>query len=673
LTMTTSYQNKRAQHVLETESSDLQTATELECAPFFVDLTTLSEGQLDHLRGVGLLPPKIDAGLGHAAATRMCAKAADMLGVSESADGSRSVDENDDADDDERIVILEEIRGDQKRPTNNSNRQDPRNINIQKEEEERHSPAVDPYAIRLLRSQHVDYLTHSLSNPLSKGFVSLDASHPWMVYWILHSLDLLGHFDLFSSFTSNANANAKGDMTMREVEAFQKADLLTRVVSTLSHCWSGVCVEFSSRDVQGDDKLRELVRSQEITNKERNKDSGDGTVTIIGGGFGGGPSQMPHCAPTYAAVLALSIVTGIGLADNSSGKVRNDESEISTNKINQNNRNPYREAGELALNLLSEKRLPLYAFFLSLRERQGTHDDEEDERIAFRMHHDGEIDVRASYCILAPCKLLGLIDETAPTSSEKKINHAKGDTSSIISSNPLLAPSIAKHISACQTHEGGFGAEPHNEAHGGYTFCALASLRILNAVEEIDVDNLRGWLARRQMGYEGGFCGRTNKLVDGCYSFWQGGAMAVLDEWDRGATEMKGGGSEMIEGEREKKEEEYEEELDEEEEWERSEISFDEIMLQRYILLCAQDVNGGLRDKPSKPRDFYHTCYNLSGLSVAQHSSRLWLADDIANESGDDSCLNRIFGDVTVNIVGRTDPVLNIRVERVEVMLSQHF
>ena len=29
---------------------------------------------------------------------------------------------------------------------------------------------------------------------------------------------------------------------------------------------------------------------------------------------------------------------------------------------------------------------------------------------------------------------------------------------------------------------GGFGGEPGNEAHGGYNFCALASLLILNQV-----------------------------------------------------------------------------------------------------------------------------------------------------------------------------------------------
>ena len=46
---------------------------------------------------------------------------------------------------------------------------------------------------------------------------------------------------------------------------------------------------------------------------------------------------------------------------------------------------------------------------------------------------------------------------------------------------------------------------------------------------------------------------------------------------------------------------------------------FHQGLLQRYTYLCAQCVDGGLRDKPSKPRDFYHSCYNLSGLSVAQH------------------------------------------------------
>ena len=141
-------------------------------------------------------------------------------------------------------------------------------------------------------------------------------------------------------------------------------------------------------------------------------------------------------------------------------------------------------------------------------------------------------------------------------------------------------------------------------------------------------------------------------------------------------------------------------------------------MLQRYILLCAQDVNGGLRDKPSKSRDFYHSCYNLSGLSVSQQHNhtpvvvaekkteekdqqpRTSLVEgSVINNNRDDvgkgevmggdgattkmtattitrqeQSLNRnIFGDVRVNIVGKTDPVINIRLEYVQYMLSQQY
>ncbi len=46
---------------------------------------------------------------------------------------------------------------------------------------------------------------------------------------------------------------------------------------------------------------------------------------------------------------------------------------------------------------------------------------------------------------------------------------------------------------------------------------------------------------------------------------------------------------------------------------------FDQEALQEYLLICCQDPRGGLVDKPGKARDFYHTCYTLSGLSVAQN------------------------------------------------------
>jgi protein farnesyltransferase subunit beta len=138
--------------------------------------------------------------------------------------------------------------------------------------------------------------------------------------------------------------------------------------------------------------------------------------------------------------------------------------------------------------------------------------------------------------------------------------------------------------------------------------------------------------------------------VDGCYSFWQGGAVAVLDGWllEKYAADDKQTLHEDV-----------------------HELTFDQMLLQRYILLCAQDVNGGLRDKPSKQRDFYHSCYNLSGLSVAQHRlPGTWPDRDHSSVKRTDE-LNDLFGDTSYNVIGRTDPVINIRVERVRFMLDQ--
>lgn len=62
--------------------------------------------------------------------------------------------------------------------------------------------------------------------------------------------------------------------------------------------------------------------------------------------------------------------------------------------------------------------------------------------------------------------------------------------------------------------------------------------------------------------------------------------------------------------------------------------------LQLWVLKCCQASHGGLRDKPGKPPDYYHTCYCLSGLSSAQnfgnfvlgpHSNKLVKADPLCN------------------------------------------
>ena len=85
--------------------------------------------------------------------------------------------------------------------------------------------------------------------------------------------------------------------------------------------------------------------------------------------------------------------------------------------------------------------------------------------------------------------------------------------------------------------------------------------------------------------------------------------------------------------------------------------------LQRYLLHCCQQDTGGLRDKPGKPRDFYHTCYCLSGLAAAQHglpppppASASASEGAAAVEWGPSPV---VFGDFE-NLLPRVNPVYNL-------------
>uniref|UniRef100_A0A7I4YVW8 Protein farnesyltransferase subunit beta n=1 Tax=Haemonchus contortus TaxID=6289 RepID=A0A7I4YVW8_HAECO len=249
------------------------------------------------------------------------------------------------------------------------------------------------------------------------------------------------------------------------------------------------------------------------------------------GGFGGGPGQYAHLAPTYASVMALaSLQTEEALA---------------------------------AINLDSLSR-----FLHRMKQPDGS----------FTMHDGGEADIRGTYCALAVAALCGIMTDK-------------------------LKDGAAEWVIKCQTYEGGFGGEPLTEAHGGYAFCGVASLVILDRYRLADSESLLQWLAKRQMRFEGGFQGRTNKLVDGCYSFWQAANFPLIDG------EMARQGRLPTEG------------------------LFDARMLEEYILMCCQDDAGGFRDKPDKSRDLYHTCYVLSGLAIAQSYSATREPDGILGGS----------------------------------------
>ncbi|KAB7500745.1 Protein farnesyltransferase subunit beta [Armadillidium nasatum] len=238
------------------------------------------------------------------------------------------------------------------------------------------------------------------------------------------------------------------------------------------------------------------------------------------GGYGGGPSQYSHLAPTYAAVCALAIIG----------------TKEAFDSIDRNS---------------------LSKFLWRMKTDEG----------AFMMHESGEIDIRGVYCAVSVARLTNIYTED-------------------------LFRNTSHWVLSCQTYEGGFSGSPGLEAHGGYTFCGLAALTLLRAQHMCNTESLLRWGVNRQMRFEGGFQGRTNKLVDGCYSFWQGGLFPIIHS----ILSLEGNNS--LSAER----------------W-----MFHQEALQEYLLICCQYSKGGLIDKPGKSPDLYHTCYTLSGLSIAQH------------------------------------------------------
>lgn len=236
---------------------------------------------------------------------------------------------------------------------------------------------------------------------------------------------------------------------------------------------------------------------------------------------------------------------------------------------------------------------------------------------------------------------------------------------------PELVSGTAGFIASCQTYEGGFSSASHpiflgddilaaqrpslGEAHGGYTFCALASWVFLQPYistnedgPRVDVRRLLRWLVNMQ-GTEvelGGFKGRTNKLVDGCYSWWVGGAFVLLEALGMSPSSSAPEATSRADASPENGWDDAEgaQFLDSEfdDASPRTDYTFPESFfnrhaLQEYILLAGQHPAGGLRDKPPKyvfvipaiihtsvhvscrNPDAYHTAYCIAGMSAAQH------------------------------------------------------
>ncbi|KAF9493816.1 terpenoid cyclases/Protein prenyltransferase [Pleurotus eryngii] len=267
------------------------------------------------------------------------------------------------------------------------------------------------------------------------------------------------------------------------------------------------------------------------------------------GGFGGDPGQSAHLLATYVSVCSLSIA---GKAGENGGWDQIDREKM-------------------------------YKFFMSLKQP------------------DGSFPVRRGiYCLLVTATLLDILTL----------------------------------IASCQTYEGGFASasQPYfsslpftpesllpsprpllGEAHGGYTYCSLATwvmLRPLWTPPLLGRRSLLRWLVQMQgLPIEmGGFKGRTNNLVDGCYSWWIGGSLNLL-----AALGVSVGALGNVN---------QSQDQDDGQDWHNVDDSFfSREALQEYILSAGQHPAGGLRDNSPKSEnaDAYHTMYCLSGLFSAQH------------------------------------------------------
>ena len=453
------------------------------------------------------------------------------------------------------------------------------------------------------RAAHVRYLWGCLDGTGQPQHQGLEASGPWIAYWAVHGLALLDALPGDEGGGGEMGGGAGGD----------RAAVLDTVA----------------------------VRVAGLQNAD--------------GGFGGAEGHLSHTATTYAAVCCLAEVGRLDLLDAAA----------------------------------------LRRFLQAVKLSPGTR--------GFRVHCEGgENDVRACYTALAAARVAGVLDAG-------------------------LAEGVPEYCRSLQTYEGGTGGEEGNEAHGGYAFCGLAACMLAceargtRVGDFLDLPRMLRWASRRQMCHEGGFQGRTGKLVDGCYSFWVGGLFPLLQAhvrsvvredcaWlpspeakvgavmgNKGRDGMPGMGRAKLQ-ELDASSEESEGEggaPTESNGWtpldlgeaadlfgghglrslevvssrmssaatdggaagQRTAPLFDPRALQGYVLGACQDERGGLRDKPGKPRDLYHTCYCLSGLSAAQH----WGGGTRSHDTpGEDPWL---LGGPDTRLRA-CDPLVNVRLDR---------
>ncbi|POS84810.1 hypothetical protein EPUL_001731, partial [Erysiphe pulchra] len=196
--------------------------------------------------------------------------------------------------------------------------------------------------------------------------------------------------------------------------------------------------------------------------------------------------------------------------------------------------------------------------------------------------------------------------------------------------NDINVESLVQHIRSGQTFDGGISESSQHESHAGYTYCAIATLSLINRLPSstgnttisrsgiCNISETLRWLVSRQVGYlvpedDGnvsekfagidiypqeiyleqteiknevlagnkeyvGFNGRCNKRVDTCYAFWVTASVNLL----------------CVEN------------VD----------LLDKFKARQFLIEQTQYKIGGFGKSPGDPPDIYHSYLGLAALAL---------------------------------------------------------
>jgi len=124
----------------------------------------------------------------------------------------------------------------------------------------------------------------------------------------------------------------------------------------------------------------------------------------------------------------------------------------------------------------------------------------------------GEHDMRFVFCAAAVCRMLG--DEDCSIGMD--------------------VDAACDYVLSSISYDGGIGQGPMQEAHGGSTYCAVATLALTRRLDKAlgphRFQRLCRWCVNR---LQDGFCGRPNKPGDTCYTFWVGATLKLLRPFEQ--------------------------------------------------------------------------------------------------------------------------------------------